>query len=224
MLEVPDRRRYAVTTYDTVPKHETMLTACGRTVETGRVALPGATAERVTINVPGEDFDSDEPWMSLTPDEARELATRLARHAAAAEPAATTATPDGNITVAPLAGHAYEVTVRGHRLVVDQPAEARGTELGPQPLELFVAALAACVATFAGSYLARNGIDTHGLRVRCSYDLAPDRPTRVGSVRIAIELPDGVPPERRGPLLAVARHCTAHNTLEHPPSVDIDYA
>lgn len=212
--------------YDTAPERERLRTTCGRTIEIGRLALPGTTVERVIVDVSREDHDYDELWMSLTPGEARDLATLLARQAATAE--ATVARPaqpsDDAIGVVPLIGHAYQVEVRGHRLVVGQPPNAQGVDLGPQPLELFVGGLAACVVTFAGSYLTRNGIDTRGLRARCSYDIVADHPLRVGAVRITIDLPAGVPPERRAPLLAMTRHCTACNTFAHPPSVAIDLA
>jgi len=216
-----------MTTGDTVPRHETLHTGCGRVVQIGRLSLPGPDVERVTVDVARQDQDDDKFWMSLTPEEARDLALRLTRQAVAAEaagaPAAASAAR-GAITVTPLAGHAYVVAARGHQLVVDQPLESHGTDMGLQPLELFVGGLAACVATYAGGYLSRHGIAPDGLRVTCEYELASDRPARVGSVRIAIQLPDGVPPAQRAPLLAVARHCTAHNTLQHPPAVEIELA
>ena len=37
-------------------------------------------------------------------------------------------------------------------------------------------------------------------------------------------VPDGLPAERRDALLAVASHCTVHNTLELPPDVRITLA
>jgi uncharacterized OsmC-like protein len=128
------------------------------------------------------------------------------------------------VRVRPIGGHGYEIAVRGHRVVVDQPVDAGGEDRGAQPLELFVAALAACVATYAGSYLRRHGIDGAGLSVSCDYDLAADRPARIGSIRVLVRLPEGVPAERRAPLLAMARYCTAHNTLRTPPQVDIELA
>jgi len=178
----------------------------------------------VTLDVPREDFDSDELWMSLTPDEARELARRLIRQAVTAEAAGRAVEPDDTpISVVPLADTTYELSVRGHRVIVDQPVEAGGADLGPPPIALFVGALAACVATYAGGYLARHGLDRRGLRVTCEYELAADRPARVSTVRLRIHLPDGVPDKRRAPLLAVARHCTAHNTLKDPPVVEIAF-
>lgn len=66
---------------------ETMRTSYGRTVEVGRLRLPGTTApvERVIVDVRRENPEYDDLWLSLSPAEARDLAERLMRHAAAAE-------------------------------------------------------------------------------------------------------------------------------------------
>jgi uncharacterized OsmC-like protein len=121
-----------------------------------------------------------------------------------------------------VAGEAYEVAVRGHRLVVDQPADAGGQDSAPTPTELFVASLATCVAFYAGRYLTRHGYSREGLAVSVGYDMATDRPARVRGVRLRVHVPDGVPPQRWAALRAVVSHCTVHNSLAVPPSVTID--
>ena len=121
-----------------------------------------------------------------------------------------------------VAGEAYEVTVRGHRLVVDQPADAGGQDSAPTPTELFVASLATCVAFYAGRYLTRHGYSRDGLAVSVGYDMASDRPARVSGVRLAVRVPAGLPPGRWAALRAVVSHCTVHNSLASPPSVTID--
>ncbi len=57
-----------------------------------------------------------------------------------------------------VAGESYEVSVRGHRVLVDQPAGDGGQDTAPTPTELFVASLATCVAFYGGRYLTRHGI------------------------------------------------------------------
>jgi putative redox protein len=121
-----------------------------------------------------------------------------------------------------VAGEAYEVTVRGHRLVADQPADAGGQDSGPTPTELFVASLASCVAFYAGRFLTRHGYSRDGLAVSAGYEMASDRPARVSNVRLRVRVPAGLPPERWAALRAVASHCTVHNTLASPPSVTVD--
>lgn len=120
-------------------------------------------------------------------------------------------------------GDRFAVDVRGHRVLVDQPVDAGGEDTAPTPTELFVASLVSCVAFYARRYLARHDLPTAGLAVAATYEMA-DRPARVGRIGIRLHLPEGVPAERRAPLLAVASHCTVHNTLEDPPAVDIDIA
>ncbi|MEU9247731.1 OsmC family protein [Streptomyces sp. NPDC048385] len=118
----------------------------------------------------------------------------------------------------------YTVDVRGHRLQVDQPPEAGGTDTAPTPTELFAASLATCVAFYAGRYLHRHGLPRTGLRVRTEFTMSTDGPARVAALRVVIEPPPELPEQRRAGLLAVASHCTVHNTLHQPPETAIELA
>jgi uncharacterized OsmC-like protein len=124
------------------------------------------------------------------------------------------------ITVSHLGADRFAIRVRGHVLTVDQPVGDGGTDAAPTPTELFIAALASCVAFYARRYLTRHDLPTHGLAVEAEYSLAP-HPTRVAEVSIALTVPEGVPPERHQAMLAMASHCTVHNTIEMPPEVAI---
>jgi putative redox protein len=123
-----------------------------------------------------------------------------------------------------LDGEAYEIAVRGHRIVVDQPPDAGGADTAPTPTELFVASLASCVAYYAGRYLTRHGYERTGLTVSASYELATDRPARVRSVTMSVKVPTELPESRWPALEAVVRRCTVHNTLHHPPDIEIELA
>ncbi|MEU3253357.1 OsmC family protein [Streptomyces sp. NPDC006997] len=119
-------------------------------------------------------------------------------------------------------GDAYTVDVREHRLQVDQPLGAGGTDTAPTPTELFAASLATCVAFYAGRFLHRHGLPRAGLRVRTEFTLSTDRPARVTALRLVVVPPPELPEQRRAALLAVASRCTVHNTLHQPPDVDIE--
>jgi uncharacterized OsmC-like protein len=121
-----------------------------------------------------------------------------------------------------VSGEAYEVAVRGHRLMVDQPVDAGGEDNAPTPTELFVASLATCVAFYAGRYLTRHGFNRNGLGVSVGFDMADDRPARVAAVRLTVRVPADLPAERMPGLQAVVSHCTVHNSLTTPPDVTID--
>lgn len=126
----------------------------------------------------------------------------------------------GQLAVDHLDGDRFAVRVRDHVLTVDQPLADGGQDTAPTPTELFVASLAACVAFYARRYLVRHHLPEAGLAVRVDYELAP-RPARVGAVTLRLDLPPGLPPERREALLAVASHCTVHNSLVDPPEVEV---
>ncbi len=121
-----------------------------------------------------------------------------------------------------VAGESYEVAVRGHRVRVDQPADAGGQDDAATPTELFVASLASCIAFYAGRYLTRHGYRRDGLSVSVRYQMATDRPARVSGIRLTVLVPADVPAERWPALRAVVSHCTVHNSLASPPSVAID--
>ena len=130
-------------------------------------------------------------------------------------------TTTGHVDVDHIDGDAYEIRIRGHRVTVDQPVDAGGTDKAPTPTELFAASLAACVAYYAGRHLVRHGLERDGLQVHAEYDLATDRPVRIAAIRVSVRPPDGFPAERLPALTAVASHCTLHNTLTHPPEVTV---
>lgn len=115
-------------------------------------------------------------------------------------------------------GLSYEIVVRGHRCMVDQPVASGGVDAGPTPTELFVASLAACVSFYAGQWLTRHGFSRNGLAVDAEFDMG-ERPARVTEIRLRLHVPAGVPKEQWLSLHAVASHCTVSNTLTRPPVV-----
>ncbi len=129
----------------------------------------------------------------------------------------------GNVRVQHKEGDLFEIGIRDHLVHVDQPTDAGGSDAAPTPTELFVASLASCVAHYARRFLVRHHLPTEGLSVDATFTMA-DRPARVGAIEVSIELPEGVPDERRAALLAVASHCTVHNSLDDPPAVSIELA
>jgi len=205
----------------TVPHEQSLLhTECGRTIAVSRFA-PGILSVgrgRVVLDTACAPYDHSEVWASLTPTEARELAGLLLQQAAAVEePPAGVA---GHLTAVGIRGDVYAVTTRGHLMTVDQPVADGGTDTGPTPVELLVAALAGCVAHYAGRYLDRHGVSREGLRVTAEHVMAADRPARVASVALRLAVPT-LPPEQAEALLAVVRRCTVHNTLLLPPDMSI---
>lgn len=120
-------------------------------------------------------------------------------------------------------GDQFSIAIRGHVVHVDQPEPDGGSDTGPTPTELFVASLAACVAFYASRYLKRHDLLEEGLTVTAQAE-SGTKPSRVASMTITLTLPEGIPQDKREALLAVASHCTVHNTLTHPPEVLVKLA
>ena len=120
-------------------------------------------------------------------------------------------------------GDKFDINVRGHVVRVDQPVKDGGDDTAPTPTELFIASLASCVAFYARRFLARHDLPTDGLAVEATFEMG-SKPARVAGIEVRIIVPEGVPAERLGALLAVATHCTVHNTLTTEPEVSITLA
>jgi uncharacterized OsmC-like protein len=136
----------------------------------------------------------------------------------------TTTLPSGTVThvdVNFLDGETYEIGMRNHRVLVDQPERDGGDDRAPTPTELFVGSLAACVAFYAGRYLSRHGHHREGLHVHADFTMSTDRPARVASIRVTLRPPADFPADRVPALLAVASHCTVHNSITTEPDITI---
>jgi uncharacterized OsmC-like protein len=184
----------------------------------GDAERPGRSISLDTGRVPA---DADGARAMLTPAEARQLAAALVQQAAAAE-GGTADAPAAQVEVSYLGGESYAISTRGHMLLTDQPAAAGGADTAMTPTELLIASLSSCVAFYAGRYLARRGLNRDGLHVTATFTAATDRPARVAGVRLAIDVPGGIPPSRQAALLAVASHCTVHNTFRQAPDIAIE--
>lgn len=126
-----------------------------------------------------------------------------------------------NLSVVHQTGDRFEIRVRGHRFVCDQPVADGGDDQGPTPTELFVASLAACVAFYGRRFLARHDLDPRGLRVDTSFTMSADRPARVDTIDLRLVVDEPLAPSRRKALLAVVDHCTVHNSIRIQPDVRI---
>ncbi|MDN4646443.1 OsmC family protein [Arthrobacter sp. PsM3] len=127
------------------------------------------------------------------------------------------------VRVAHLGGDRFDINIRGHVVRTDQPVGDGGEDTGPTPTELFIASLAGCVAFYARRYLERHDLPTEGLAVDADFRMG-SRPARVAGINVRLTIPEGVPVERRDALLAVASHCTVHNSLMTTPEISVAFA
>lgn len=116
---------------------------------------------------------------------------------------------------------AFEVSIRGHRLVVDMNRADGGDDKGPSPAELVATALAACVGMITYEYSVNHGLPSEGIKVNIVPQLEKN-PTRISNFTIDLTLPADFPEDRRQAIQHAARHCVVYNTMKQQPEIDLE--
>jgi len=118
-------------------------------------------------------------------------------------------------------GLRQDIEAGGHSLVSDEPVDLGGTDAGPTPYDLLVAALGSCTAITLQMYARQKGWPLDGIEVRLGHakiharDCA-DCETKEGKIdRIEREivLRGALDEAQRARLLEIADRCPVHRTL-----------
>jgi uncharacterized OsmC-like protein len=125
------------------------------------------------------------------------------------------------VTVEHLGAVQFEIKARQHTISCDQPAENGGYDEGMTPPELLLASLGSCAGFYAAQYLHKYKLATEGTRVRVTAEKAKD-PARIDNFRIEIETTIELSEQHRAGVERAVHHCLIHNTLLHPPKIEID--
>lgn len=120
-----------------------------------------------------------------------------------------------------IGGAAFKARIRGHEVLCDQPVSNGGQDAGMSPPEFLLASLGTCAGFYATQYLRARNLPAEGVRVTVSAEKAADKPARLGRFKINVIVP-GLEDERhREGVMRAVRSCLIHNTLLHPPEIDI---
>jgi putative redox protein len=117
-------------------------------------------------------------------------------------------------------GAKFTADIRGHKLVVDQPAKGGGEDSAPMPVELLPASLGTCIALYVQRFLATRSLDASGLEVAVTAVGAPN-PNRLARFDVDVKIPGGVPEKYRDAVRRAAEGCTVHHTLVNAPEIAI---
>ncbi len=116
----------------------------------------------------------------------------------------------------------FNINVRNHVITTELGTEdIEGKDRGPNPTELLVGSLGSCIAIMVNSYCKSHGYTDGKVGISMTYQLA-DKPKRIDSIVIDLEVPADVPESRMEAIKRVANLCPVHSTLENPPNVDIE--
>jgi len=117
----------------------------------------------------------------------------------------------------------FEISLRGHKIICDQPEAGGGYDEGPTPPELLLASLGSCAAYYAAEYLRTRKLSAAGLTVRVTAEKAT-APARLEDFQIQIHLDGSLEERHREGVLRAARACLIHATLTHPPRIEVSLA
>lgn len=119
------------------------------------------------------------------------------------------------------AGFAQEIRVGRHRLAADEPAAAGGTDTGPNPYDLLLAALGTCTSMTVSMYARRKGwpLESVTVRLRHSKVHAKDcasceqKEGMLDLIQREVHLAGALEDAQRARLLEIANKCPVHRTL-----------
>ena len=118
-------------------------------------------------------------------------------------------------------GFVQEITAGAHHLRSDEPASAGGTDSGPTPYDLLLAALGSCTSMTVAMYARRKKwpLERVTVRLRHSRVHADDcascetQDTRLTVIDREIAFEGPLDHDQRDRLLAIANRCPVHLTL-----------
>lgn len=118
-------------------------------------------------------------------------------------------------------GFAQQIVAGEHHLVADEPESSGGTDIGPGPYDLMLAALGSCTSMTVALYARRKQwpLETVRVRLRHSKVYAVDsedsetKPVKLDRIERDVELVGALDDEQRERLLEIANKCPVHRTL-----------
>ena len=118
-------------------------------------------------------------------------------------------------------GFAQEIAAGAHRLRSDEPASAGGTDSGPTPYDLLLAALGSCTSMTVGMYarrkrwpLARVTVRLRHTRVHAEDCAACEtQEAKLTVIERDIAFEGELTEDQRARLLAIANRCPVHLSL-----------
>ncbi len=108
-------------------------------------------------------------------------------------------------------GTAHRISIRGHEMIADMSAPD-GDDAGPDPHDLYDAALGACKAMTMLWYAQRNAMPLEGIHVGVVRDASEER-KGIYKLTTRIALTGPLSDEQHDKLIAVAAKCPVHKLM-----------
>jgi len=119
------------------------------------------------------------------------------------------------------AGFAQVIAAGSHQLTSDEPTHVGGSDTGPTPYDLLLAALGSCTSMTLAMYARRKGWPLEAVTVRLRHgkihaadcEACETKDGRLDHIERAVELTGMLSDGQRARLLEIANKCPVHRTL-----------
>ena len=119
------------------------------------------------------------------------------------------------------AGFAQAITVGRHELTCDEPTDVGGSDTGPTPYDLLLAALGSCTSMTVAMYARRKRWPLEAVTIRLRHakihaadcEACETKEGRLDRIERTVELTGALSDDQRTHLLEIANNCPVHRTL-----------
>ncbi len=120
-----------------------------------------------------------------------------------------------------VAGFAQKIQIGSHHLEADEPVSFGGTDRGPSPYDLLLAALGSCTSMTIGLYARKRHWPLENVTVSLRHskihaadcDNCETKEGKIDRIERDIHLTGSLADEQRAKLMEIANKCPVHQTL-----------
>ncbi len=120
-----------------------------------------------------------------------------------------------------------ELSVRhelsGVEIKTDAPPDNRGKGRSFSPTDLMATSIASCYLTLMGIGADEMGVDITGMSADVEKIMVNEPTRRIGEVKVDVQMPAGIPEDKREDLIAWAKKCPVCKTLSPELKVTVNY-
>jgi putative redox protein len=111
-------------------------------------------------------------------------------------------------------------TIKGIKVMTDQPVKAGGEASAASPFDLFLVSLGTCAGYYAKAFCDERGIPTDNIKIiqKNDYDIEK---RMYKKITIEFSLPSDFPEKYKSALISAANLCAVKRHLKEPPEVDV---